>query len=149
VDDGVKHIATNRKARFHYQVAEAYEAGISLVGSEVKSLRQGKVDFRDAYAAFEGDELFLFGLHIPEYVYANRFNHEPSRPRKLLMRRQELNRLMGKVQEQGYTLVPTRLYFRAGKVKVEIGLAKGKRLYDKRESIKKRDTQRLRDQGDA
>src|SRR5690606_20090172 len=103
-DESVKHIATNRKARFEYHVDETYEAGLSLVGSEVKSLREGRVDFRDSYAAFEGDELYLYGLFIAEYVFANRNNHEPGRTRKLLLRRQELNRLMGKVQQSGYTL---------------------------------------------
>jgi len=146
--DNVKHIANNRKARFEYHIDETYEAGLALVGSEVKSLREGRVDFRDAYAAFDGDELWLYDLHIPEYVFANRFNHEPGRPRKLLLRRRELNRLMGKVQQQGYTLIPTRLYFKRGFAKVEIGLAKGKRQYDKREAIRQRDQDRLRDRGD-
>ena len=121
---------------------------MQLLGSEVKSLREGRVDFRDAYAAFEEHELYLFELHIAEYPFANQFNHSPTRPRKLLMWRRELNRLEIKVNQQGYTLVPTRIYFKKGKVKVEIGLAKGKRKYDKREDIKKRDIGRLNERGE-
>ncbi|MBN1944588.1 MAG: SsrA-binding protein SmpB [Bradymonadales bacterium] len=143
-----KSIAINRKARFHYDISDRFEAGISLLGSEVKSLREGKVDFRDSYAAFENHELFLLELHIAEYPFANRFNHPPSRPRKLLMHRREIDRLEAKVQQQGYTLVPTRLYFKNGKVKVEIGLARGKRQYDKRDTIKKRDLGRLDERGE-
>jgi len=137
-----KQIAKNRKARFNYKIDETYEAGIALLGSEVKSLRDHKVDFRDSYATFKGNELFLVGLHIAEYPYANRFNHDPTRDRKLLMWRRELRRLQGKIQQQGYTLVPTRLYFKNGKVKVEIGLGKGKKLYDKRQDLRRRESQR-------
>ena len=140
--EGIKPIAKNRKARFNYQISDKFEAGIALLGSEVKSLRDGRVDFRDAYASFVGDELYLVGLHIAEYPFANRFNHEPMRDRKLLMHRRELKRLLGKVKEQGYTLVPIRLYFKQGRVKVELGLGKGKRKFDKREDIKKRDVER-------
>ncbi len=141
-EEAVKQIAKNRKARFNYQILDTWEAGIQLVGSEVKSLRDSKVDFRDAYASFDGNELYLVGLHIAEYVYANRFNHEPTRKRKLLMHRRELDRLKAKLRDQGLTLIPTRLYFKNGRAKVEIGLAKGKRLYDKREAMKKRDAKR-------
>jgi SsrA-binding protein len=146
VAEGIKQIAKNRKARFNYHISDRFEAGIALKGSEVKSLRDGRVDFRDSYAGFVGNELFLQGLHIPEYAFANQFNHEPNRSRKLLLHGRELRRLMGKVQQQGFTLVPTRLYFKNGRVKVELGLAKGKRQYDKRDTIKKRDSERLRDQ---
>ena len=139
---GQKSIARNRKARFNYKISDTYEAGIQLLGSEVKSLRDGRADFRDSYATFEGDELFLVGLHISEYPYANQFNHDPNRSRKLLMWRRELTRLKAKIREQGYTLVPTRLYFKNGKVKVELGLGKGKRQYDKRESLKQREAKR-------
>lgn len=141
-EEAVKQIAKNRKARFNYQILDTWEAGIQLVGSEVKSLRDSKVDFRDAYAAFDGNELYLVGLHIAEYVYANRFNHEPTRKRKLLMHRRELDRLKAKLTDQGLTLIPTRLYFKNGRAKVEIGLAKGKRLYDKRQAMKARDAKR-------
>lgn len=143
--EGIKQIAKNRRARFNFQISDTFEAGIELKGSEVKSLRGGRVDFRDSYASFVDDELFLIDLHIPEYAFANRFNHDPDRKRKLLMHRRELNRLAAKIQQQGFTLVPTRLYFKNGRVKVELGLAKGKRLYDKRETIKKRDSSRLRE----
>jgi SsrA-binding protein len=142
MSDGIKHIARNRKARFNYQIDETWEAGIQLVGSEVKSLRDGKLDFRDSYAAFEANELFLVGLYIAEYAFANRFNHDPTRSRKLLLHRRELDKLHVKVSQQGYTLVPTEMYFKDGKAKVEIGLAKGKRQYDKREDLKKKDLQR-------
>jgi len=145
VVEGIKQIAKNRRARFNFQISDTFEAGIELKGSEVKSLRGGRVDFRDSYASFVDDELFLIDLHIPEYAFANRFNHDPDRKRKLLMHRRELNRLAAKIQQQGFTLVPTRLYFKNGRVKVELGLAKGKRLYDKRETIKKRDSSRLRE----
>ena len=137
-----KPIARNRKARFNYHISDTYEAGIQLLGSEVKSLRDGRVDFRDAYATFDGDELLLIGLHISEYPFANQFNHDPNRTRKLLMWRRELNRLKVKIREQGFTLVPTSLYFKNGKVKVELGLAKGKRQYDKREALKQREANR-------
>lgn len=142
---GEKPIAVNRKARWRYHLKDNMEAGIVLLGSEVKSLRDGGVDFRDAYAAFEGDELWLRGLHIAEYRYAHQFNHAPTRPRKLLLKRRELNKLKIKVTQQGFTIVPTRLYFRDGKVKVEIALGKGKQHYDKREAIKKRDLERSQD----
>lgn len=142
MSDGIKSIARNRKARFNYQIDETWEAGIQLVGSEVKSLRDSKLDFRDSYAAFEGKELFLVGLYIAEYAFANRFNHDPTRSRKLLLHRRELDKLHAKVTQQGYTLVPTEMYFKDGKAKVEIGLAKGKRQYDKREDLKKKDVQR-------
>ena len=146
--DDTKTIATNRKARFNYHIFDTYEAGIVLVGSEVKSLRDGRVNFRDSHATFKNDELFLVDLHIAEYPYANQFNHDPTRPRKLLLKRRELNRLKGKVEQQGVTLIPTRLYLKQGLVKVELGLARGKRKYDKREEIRKRDISKMRDQGE-
>ncbi len=148
-EEAVKQIGKNRKARFNYQILDTWEAGIQLVGSEVKSLRVGKVDFRDAYASFDGNELYLVGLHIAEYVYANRFNHEPTRKRKLLMHRRELDRLKTKLHDQGLTLIPTRLYFKNGRAKVELGLAKGKRFYDKREAMKERDAKRDMDRARA
>lgn len=146
MSEATKLIATNRKARFNYRIVDTYEAGMVLLGSEVKSLRDGKVDFRDSYAAFKGNELFLFALHIAEYAFANQFNHEPTRERKLLLKRRELDRIKIKLQEQGFSLVPTKLYFKNGKVKVEIGTGKGKRAYDKRQSIKEKEMKREADQ---
>ena len=141
-ESGLKIIATNRKARYNFTLGDKYEAGVQLVGSEVKSLRNGQVDFKDSYAVFKGDELYLQELHIAEYVFSNQFNHETIRSRKLLLHRHELRSIKGKMQQKGFTLVPTRIYFKKGKVKVEIALAKGKRRYDKREDIKKRDMKR-------
>ena len=140
-----KLVAENRKARFNYEIAETFEAGLALQGTEVKSLRQGKANIGDAYAGPSGDELFLFNVHIPEYLEANRFNHEPRRPRKLLLHRREINRLIGATQREGMTIVPLRLYFNPkGIAKVELGLARGKKLHDKRETEKKRDWERER-----
>ena len=141
-ESGLKIIATNRKARYNFTLGDRYEAGVQLVGSEVKSLRNGQVDFKDSYAVFNGNELYLEELHIAEYVFSNQFNHDPIRARKLLLHRHELGSIKGKMQQKGVTLVPTRIYFKKGKVKVEIALAKGKRRYDKREDIKKRDMKR-------
>jgi SsrA-binding protein len=135
-------IAENRKARHDYFVEETLEAGIALVGTEVKACRAGRVNLRDAYAQVQNGELFLHNMHIGPYEQGNRFNHEPLRTRKLLAHKQEILRLFSKVREKGYTLVPLRLYFKKGRVKVEIALAKGKRHYDKREDIAARDVQR-------
>ena len=140
-----KLVAENRKARFNYEIAETFEAGLALQGTEVKSLRQGKANIGDAYAGPSGDELFLFNVHIPEYLEANRFNHETRRPRKLLLHRREINRLIGATQREGMTIVPLKLYFNPkGIAKVELGLARGKKLHDKRETEKKRDWERER-----
>lgn len=135
-------IATNRRARHDYHVEETYEAGISLLGSEVKSLRDGKASLQDSFAQVKGGEVYLIGAHIPPYPQASIRNHEPTRPRKLLLHREEIRRLIGKTAERGYTLVPLRLYFKGNKVKVEVGLARGKRKYDKRESIARREAER-------
>jgi SsrA-binding protein len=135
-------IAENRKARHDYFVEETLEAGIALVGTEVKACRAGRVNLRDAYAQVQNGELFLHNMHIGPYEQGNRFNHEPLRTRKLLAHKQEILRLFSKVREKGYTLVPLRLYFKKGRVKVEIALAKGKRHYDKRDDIAARDVQR-------
>lgn len=137
-----KNIAENRKARHDYFIEESYEAGIALVGTEVKSCRLGRVNLRDGYAAIQQGELFLENVHISPYEQGNRFNHEPLRKRRLLMHKGEILRLLGKVREKGYTLVPLRLYFKKGRVKVEIGLAKGKKSYDKRDDIAARDVER-------
>lgn len=137
-----KIIADNRKARHDYFIEESYEAGIALVGTEVKSCRLGRVNLRDGYAAIQQGDLFLENVHISPYEQGNRFNHEPLRKRQLLMHKGEILRLLGKVKEKGYTLVPLRLYFKKGRVKVEIGLAKGKKSYDKRDDIAARDVER-------
>ena len=140
-----KLVAENRRARFNYEIAETFEAGLALQGTEVKSLRHGKANIGDAYAGPSGDELFLFNVYIPEYLEANRFNHETRRPRKLLLHRREINRLIGAAQREGMTIVPLRLYFNPkGIAKVELGLARGKKLHDKRETEKKRDWERER-----
>jgi SsrA-binding protein len=140
-----KLVAENRKARFNYEISETFEAGLALQGTEVKSLRRGKANIGDAYAGPSGDELFLFNVHIPEYLEANRFNHEPRRPRKLLLHRREINRLIGATQREGMTIVPLKLYFNPkGIAKVELGLARGKKLHDKRDAEKKRDWERER-----
>lgn len=138
----IQHIADNRKARHDYFIEEAFEAGIALQGTEVKSLRAGRVNLRDGYAQVENGEIFLNNVHISPYEQANRFNHEPLRKRKLLMHKDEIRRLFGQVREKGYTLVPLRMYFKKGRAKVEIGLAKGKKHYDKREDIAARDVER-------
>jgi SsrA-binding protein len=138
-------VADNRKARFNYHIADTYEAGIVLVGSEVKSLRSGKVNIGDSYAGEHGGELWLFNADIPEYDKAHQFNHERRRPRKLLLSRRQINKLLGAIQRDGMTVVPLKLYFSArGRAKLEIALAKGKKLHDKRETEKKRDWQRDR-----
>jgi SsrA-binding protein len=140
-----KVAAQNRKARHNYFIDETIEAGLVLTGTEVKSLRDGRSSINEAYAAERNGELFLFNAHIPAYRAASRFNHEPRRPRKLLLRRREINRLMGAVQREGVTLVPLTLYFNArGIVKVDLGLARGKRKYDKRMAAKDRDWKRDR-----
>lgn len=137
-----KNIAENRKARHDYFIEESYEAGIVLQGTEVKSCRLGRVNLKDGYAQVENGELFLNNVHISPYEQGNRFNHEPLRKRKLLMHHSEIIRLFSKVREKGLTLVPLRMYFKQGRVKLEVGLAKGKKSYDKRDDIAARDAQR-------
>jgi SsrA-binding protein len=141
----LKIVADNRKARFNYQIGETFEAGIALVGSEVKSLRAGKASIGESYADTRGGEIWLVNANIPEYVQAGRFNHLPKRPRKLLLHRRQINRLIGAIERQGMTLVPLKLYFNEkGRAKIELALAKGKKLHDKRETEKKRDWDRER-----
>lgn len=135
-------VATNRRARHEYDIEQTYEAGIVLVGSEVKSLREGKASLADAYAVIRRGEVFVVGLHIPEYPQASMQNHEPTRERKLLLHSGEIAKLVVKIQQQGYTLVPLLLYFKTNKVKVEVALAKGRRTHDKRQAIAKRDAER-------
>jgi SsrA-binding protein len=145
--------AENRRARFNYEIGQTFEAGIQLAGSEVKSLRQGRSNIADAYAGERGGELFLYNAYIPEYLQANRFQHETRRPRKLLLHKREIARLAAAVQREGMTIVPLKIYFNdKGRAKVEIALARGKKLHDKRETEKKRDWEReksrlMRDKG--
>ena len=138
----VKVVATNRKAFHEYFISDTFEAGIALLGTEIKSVRAGRVSLQDGYVSFEQGEAWLLNVHIAQYDPASRQNHDPRRRRKLLLHRREIDRLAAKVQEKGFTVIPTRLYLKDGRAKVEIGLAKGKRLYDKREAIAKRDSQR-------
>lgn len=140
--EGTKLITSNKKARRDYFILDTFEAGLVLQGTEVKSLRDGKASLAEAYARLQGDEIFLIGAHIPEYSHGNRQNHEPTRPRKLLMHRREIERLRGKIEEKGLTLVPLRLYWRRGRAKLEIGLARGKRDYDRRQDTLKREADR-------
>ena len=140
--DTIIEIARNKKARFDYEIIETFEAGIVLAGSEVKALRQKKASIQESYARVKNNEVYLTGMNIAIYEMANRFNHEPVHDRKLLLHRHEIKRLIGKVQERGFTLVPLRLYFKNGKVKVELGLARGKAKYDKRRDIQKREVDR-------
>ncbi|MDI9567388.1 MAG: SsrA-binding protein SmpB [bacterium] len=136
-------VINNRKARHEYNIIETMEAGIALQGSEVKSLRQGMANLRDSYARVDKGEVILYNMHISPYDKASHFNHEPKRPRKLLLHKREINRLMGAVREKGFTLVPLKVYFnRRGLAKVELALARGKQKYDKREAIARRDAQR-------
>ena len=139
--DQFKHIADNRGAH-DYHIEETIEAGIALQGTEVKSLRLGRVNLRDSYARVQNGEVFLHGVYISPYEQGNRFNHDPLRVRKLLLHKREIRRLAAKVKEEGFTLVPIKLYFKNGKCKVELALAKGKKLYDKRDSIAKREAER-------
>ncbi len=139
---GIKIIAVNKKARFQYEIVETLEAGIWLQGTEVKSWRLGKVNLKDSYAAARNGEMYVYNMHISPYEPGTIYNHDPVRDRKLLMHRQEIKRLKSKLEEKGMTLVPTKLYFSDGRVKLELGLARGKKLYDKRDEIAKRDEQR-------
>lgn len=133
----------NRSAYFEYHIDEKYDAGMVLTGTEVKSLRAGKASFNDSYCIFHQDELYVRSLHIAEYEMGTHANHDPLRERKLLLNRKELRKLAGKLKEQGYTIIPLRIFFsESGKAKMQIGLAKGKKLHDKRESIKQRDAER-------
>jgi SsrA-binding protein len=141
---GAGDVASNRQAAFRYHLLERFECGIVLTGTEVKSLREGKAQLKDSYAAIRDGEVWLYGVYIPPYGPASRDNHDPERPRKLLLHRREIERLIGRTRERGLTLVPTRMYFSGprSRAKVEIALARGKDLYDKRESIRKRDVTR-------
>ena len=141
----LKVVADNRKARFNYAIGDTFEAGIVLTGSEVKSLRAGRATIAESYADARGGELWLINSNIPEYLQAGRFNHAPKRARKLLLQKREINRLVGAVEREGMTIVPLKLYFNEkGRAKIEIALARGKKLHDKRETLKKRSWERER-----
>jgi SsrA-binding protein len=135
-------VATNRKAYHDYFIEETYEAGISLLGTEVKSLREGKVNLRDSYVIIRNNEAFLLNCHISPYSHGNIQNHDPLRTRKLLLHKKEIKRLFGALTQKGFTIIPLKIYFKDGKAKVEIGLAKGKRKYEKREAMKEKDARR-------
>ncbi len=140
---GRKVVAENRKARFNYEIEDVFEAGIELRGTEVKSLRQGKSNIAESYAAEYRGEMMVYNIYIPEYTQGNRFNHEPRRPRKLLMHRRELDKLFASVQKEGKTIVPLRIYFNEdGRAKMEVALARGKKAHDKRQTEKTRDWNR-------
>ena len=141
-DQGRKIVSTNRKARHDYEILDTYEAGLVLTGSEIKSIRAGHVNLREGFVQVRGNELWLLNTHIATYDQAGQFGHDPLRPRKLLLHRKEINRIAARVQEKGLTIVPTMLYLTRGLAKVEIALARGKRQYDKRESLRRRDSQR-------
>lgn len=138
----VKVVASNRKARHDYHIEDTFEAGIVLTGSEIKSIRAGQVNLRDSFAIVRNGELWLMNTHIAPYHQASYTNHEPRRDRKLLMHRREINRLSGKLQEKGLTLIPLQIYLKNSRAKIELGLARGKKLYDKRESLRERDDRR-------
>ena len=140
--ENVKLIANNKKAYHDYFIEEKYEAGISLAGTEVKSLRQGKCSIKESFIRIEKGEVFIYGMHVTPYEKGNIFNKDPLRVKKLLLHKYEINKLAGKIAEKGYTLVPLQVYFRGSLVKVELGLAKGKKLYDKRQDIAKKDQKR-------
>jgi SsrA-binding protein len=135
---GIKMVAQNRRARHDYHFVDVLEAGLSLVGTEVKALREGRCSLQDSYAAIDGGELFVFDMHIGPYEAGNRFNHEAKRPRRLLVHKREIRKLFGATSQKGMTLIPLRLYFKRGKAKLEIALARGKRQYDKRESLRRK-----------
>ena len=140
--ESIRLIANNKKAWHDYFIEEKYEAGIELHGTEVKSMRMGKCSIKEAFVRIEDGEVFVYGMHVSPYEKGNIFNKDPLRVKKLLLHKYEINKLLGKIKEKGYTLVPLQVYFKDGKVKVEIGLARGKKLYDKREAIAKKDQRR-------
>jgi SsrA-binding protein len=140
-----KVVATNRRARHEYEILETFEAGLALQGTEVKSLRAGQVSFKDSYATIQNTEAWLVGCHISPYSQGGYANHDPERRRKLLLHRREINRLQGKTAERGLTIVPLRVYFKGGRAKLEVGLARGKKLHDKRVALRERETRREMD----
>jgi len=141
MESGIKVLSDNRQAGHNYHLLERFEAGVALTGTEVKAARSGRIQLKDAYADVEGNEAWLMNAHISQYSHGNRENHEPTRRRKLLLHRKEINKLLGKTREQGLTLVPTKMYLKNGHIKVELAVAKGKKLHDKREAERKRETE--------
>lgn len=141
-DNGLQTVARNKKAYHDYFVLESFEAGIELFGTEVKSVRQGKVNLKDAWCSIEGGEIYVNGMHISPYEFGNIFNRDPMRKRRLLMHKREINRLYGTLKQQGLTLIPLSAYFNRGRLKIQVGLCKGKKNYDKRESIARKDAER-------
>lgn len=141
-DDGIKIVAENRKARYDYHIEETFEAGIVLTGTEIKSVRAGRMSLRDSHAMVERGEVFLYNAHIAAYEQGNRYNHDPMRPRKLLLHRRQIDYLYGKVRIRGYTLIPLKVYLKRGRAKVELALARGKKEYDRRADIAEREAKR-------
>lgn len=141
----MKIISQNKKARHDYFIEETYEAGMKLMGSEIKSIRQGKVNLSDSYVTFKDGEAFILNMHISKYDYSNRYNHDETRTRKILLHKNEILKLFGKTREQGYAVIPLKVYLKEGLAKVEIGLAKGKKDYDKRQTLKEKDAQKRMD----
>lgn len=142
MSDSIIEIIRNKKARFEYEILDTYEAGVVLRGTEVKSIRLKKVNIQESYARIKDGEVFIVGMNVSTYEMGNRFNHEPLRERKLLLHKHEIRKLIGKLNEKGYTLVPLRMYIKNGKVKIELGLGKGKAVYDKKKTIQERDMKR-------
>ena len=142
IHKGIKIVSVNRKARHDYFIIETYECGIELVGTEVKSIRAGQMNLKDSYAQVKNGELYLYGMHISPYEHGNVFNHDPFRTRKLLVHKREIRKLASEQQLSGYSLIPLNMYFRGSIVKIELGIGKGKKLYDKREDIAKKDAER-------
>ncbi len=140
--ENIKVVATNRKAKFEYFIIETFEAGISLQGSEIKSIRAGQISLKEAHVQTDGEQAWLMSAHVAPYEQASRFNHDPVRPRRLLLHKREIHQLWDSVRQKGMTIIPTRVYLKGGRAKVEIALARGKKSYDKREAIKKRDSAR-------
>ena len=140
--DKIKVIATNRKANFEYEILERFEAGVVLTGTEVKSVRDSKINIKESYAVIKNGEVWLLNCHINEYAFGNINNHEPLRSRKLLLNKREIRKIKKQLNEKGLTLVPLKVYFKGSLIKIELGVARGKKIYDKRESIKKRETER-------
>lgn len=140
--DHIKNVAENRKARYNYFIEDTFEAGMELRGTEVKSLREGRCNLKDSYARIKNGEVFVYQMHISPYTFAYYGNHDPLRPRKLLLHKHEIKKLYGKVNEMGFSLIPLQVYFRNGKAKLKLALARGKKKYDKRDTIRRRDEQR-------
>lgn len=141
-EKGIRPVAVNRKARHEYHIKDVYEAGLVLVGTEVKSLRAGKANIKDAYAVVRDGEVWVYNMHISPYDKGNQFNHDPLRPKKLLLHRSQINRLLGIQKQSGFTLIPLKIYFKNGRAKMELAVAVGKKLYDKRQDIAERDAKR-------